>query len=373
MQELRIGINALYLIPGGVGGTEIYLRSLLSGLAAIDRNNQYVVFTNRETGLDIAPAQSNFTIESLNVRAAFRPGRIVVEQTSLLSAVRRSKLDVLLNAGFTAPLLASVPCVTVFHDLQHKRHPEFFRWFDLPFWCALLYGSAHRATRLIAVSEATRQDLLRFYKLDPAKIAVIPHGVDPKFFDIARERRQQTAEPLVLCVSTLHPHKNLERLIRVFARLRAKHPAYRLTIAGLRGFHTEVLERLVESLAAQDFVRLTGWIPREELYGLFRRAAVFVYPSTFEGFGMPVLEALAAGLPTSCSSVEPMPSVAGGAALYFDPNDDDALLDALLRLIEDPDLRCKLQTTGPERASGFTWSKAAERTLSVIRDAAQRR
>jgi glycosyltransferase involved in cell wall biosynthesis len=373
MQHLRIGINALYLIPGGVGGTEIYLRSLLAAFAAIDRHNQYVVFTNRETGPDIAPAQSNFTIEPLNVSAEFRPGRILVEQTSLPSAVRRMKVDVLFNAGFTAPLLSPVPCVTVFHDLQHKRHPEFFRWFDLPFWRALLYGSAHRSTRLIAVSEATRDDLLRFYKLDPAKIAVVPHGVDSAFFDISRERRRQTPEPIVLCVSTLHPHKNLERLIRVFARLRAKHPKYRLTIAGLRGFHTEVLEQLVESLGARDFIDLTGWIAREELYGLFRRAAVFVYPSTFEGFGMPVLEALAAGLPAACSSVEPLPSVAGEAALYFDPNNDEALFDALVRLIEEVELTTTLERLGPERAARFSWTKAAESTLAVVRDAVQRK
>jgi glycosyltransferase involved in cell wall biosynthesis len=356
MQPIRIGINALYLIPGGVGGTEIYLRSLLDGFAAIDRDNRYVIFTNRETGADIAPAQENFTVIPLNVRAQFRPGRILAEQTSLPAAVRRTGLDVLLNAGFTAPLLCPVPCVTVFHDLQHKRHPEFFRWYDLPFWRALLYGSAHRAARLIAISEATRNDLLHYYKLDRAKIAVVPHGVDPAFFTIGRERRQELTEPMILCVSTLHPHKNLERLIRAFAQLRAKYPEYRLTIAGLRGFHTEVLEQLVRSLGAEAFVRLTGWIPREELYSLFRGAALFVYPSTFEGFGMPVLEALAAGLPSACSSVEPMTSVAGEATLFFNPHDDGAVLQALVRLVEEPDLRARLAALGPERARQFSWT-----------------
>ena len=371
MQRLRIGVNALYLIPGGVGGTEIYLRSLLTGLAEIDHDNQYVVFTNRETGIDIAPEQSNFTVEPLNVRAAFRPGRILIEQTSLPSAVRRMRLDVLLNPGFTAPLLCAVPSVTVFHDLQHKRHPEFFRWFDLPFWRALLYGSAHRATRLIAVSDATRNDLLRFYKLDPGKIRVVPHGVDPAFFTIGRER--VSAQPMVLCVSTLHPHKNLERLIRVFTGLRASRPEYSLTIAGLHGFHTGILEGLIESLNARASVRLTGWIPREELYGLFRQAAIFVYPSTFEGFGMPVLEALAAGLPSACSSVEPIPSVAAGAAIYFDPHDDEAMLQALIRLMEEPELRARLAAQGPERAGCFSWNKTAESTLAVLREAAQRK
>ena len=146
MRPLRIGINALYLIPGGVGGTEIYLRGLLAGLAEIDPVNEYFIFTNRETGSGLAPASANFQQVPQHVRAVRRSSRLLWEQTVLpIEAVKR-KLDVMLNPGFTAPLLCPCPQVTVFHDLQHKRHPEYFRWFDLPFWrfflyCCLLYTS----------------------------------------------------------------------------------------------------------------------------------------------------------------------------------------------------------------------------------------
>src|SRR6202451_4619052 len=131
---IRIGVNALYLIPGGVGGTEIYLRNLLRGLAEIDAANQYVVFTSREAGADLIPDRPNFVQAPQPVNAAFRPARILWEQLRLPFAIRKHRIQVLLNPGFTGPLLCACPMVTVFHDLQHKRHPEYFRWFDLPFW-----------------------------------------------------------------------------------------------------------------------------------------------------------------------------------------------------------------------------------------------
>src|SRR5712691_11432458 len=326
---LRIGVNALYLIPGGVGGTEIYLRSLLAALAQIDRTNRYVVFTNRETGADLVPAGENWTLAPLDVRAVNRPARILCEQTELPLEARRRRLDVLFNPGFTAPVFAPCPSVTVFHDLQHKRQPGNFRWFDLPFWRILLYASAHRSTSLLADSEATRDDLIRFYRLPPERITVAPLGVEPAFFAIAQRRRP---EPYLLAVSTLHPHKNLDRLMRAFAQFRSLHSEFQLVIAGLRGLHAKPLEELRGELKLEGAVRFTGWIPREELYQLFAGAYAFFYPSTFEGFGLPVLEALAAAVPTACSNIQPVSGIAGDAALQFDPADTDAILDAMKRV-----------------------------------------
>ncbi len=369
MAALRIGVNALYLIPGGVGGTEIYLRSLLAALAEIDAENQYTVFTNRETGPDLLPRAANFLLAPQRVRAAFRPARILWEQTALPLAVRRRRLDVLFNPGFTAPLACSCPSVTVFHDLQHKRHPEYFRWFDLPFWRLLLYGSAHRSRLLLADSEPTRSDLLRIYGLAEEQVRAVPLGVEPAFFELGRQRCKP--EPFLLCVSTLHPHKNLERLVRAFAEIRRRRPEFRLVIAGLRGFHAVALEALIARLDQTAAVRLTGWIPRAELHALYRKTWAFVYPSTFEGFGLPVLEALAAGVPTACSAIEPLSSLAAEAALQFDPLDDAALLNALERLVSDGELRARLAAAGPPRAAQFSWRRTAEQTLAALREAAQ--
>ena len=369
MRPLRIGVNALYLIPGGVGGTEIYLRNLLRSLAKIDRTNEFFLFINRETGCDLAPAQANFHIAAQAVHGSFRPARILWEQTVLPMAIASHQVDVLLNPGFTAPILCGCPQVTVFHDLQHKRHPEHFRWFDLPFWRFLLFWSAHVSTALIADSEATRADLLRFYRLPDDKIRVIPLGVDPMFFEIAQARRP---EPMLLTVSTLHPHKNLDRLLRAFARFHRARPEFRLVIAGLRGFDTANLERLRQELGLSDAVEFTGWIPREDLYSLYARAFAFVYPSTFEGFGLPVLEALAAGVPAACSHIEPLAGTAGDAALQFDPQNENALLEAMTRLVSDEGMRAHLAAAGPQRAAQFSWHATARLTLDALVEAAQR-
>jgi glycosyltransferase involved in cell wall biosynthesis len=352
---MRIGVNALYLIPGGVGGTEIYLRSLLAALARVDSANEYLVFTNRETGADLVPSTPAFHYCPLPVSATNRPGRILYEQICLPTQAR---LDVLFNPGFTAPIFPRCRQVTVFHDLQHKRHPEFFRWFDLLAWQFLLWAAVRRSSALIAVSQTTHDDLLHYYQ---ASSTVIPHGVDERFFDL-RQSEADPKDPVLLCVSTLHPHKNHERLLRVFAQLRDRFPAWRLVLTGLKGFQADAVVAAVERLGLAGVVEITGWVDREQLYGWFRRARAFVYPSTFEGFGMPVLEALAADIPTACSNIPPLREVAGDAALFFDPHDDASMLEILTRLLQGE----RAPQSGVDRARLFSWDAAARATLAVL-------
>ena len=355
----RIGINALYLIPGGVGGTEIYLRELLEALARIDGDNLYFVFTNRETDAGLVPRQANFHRKAQPVRAKFRPARILWEQTVLPLAAARYSLDVLFNPGFTSPLLAPCPSVTVFHDLQHKRHPEYFQRLDLPFWRLFLWGAAHRSRHLIATSEATRADLQHFYRLAGKSITVIPHGVGQRFFALDRS----AIEPYLLYVATLHPHKNHERLLRAYARRPRRE---RLVLAGMTGFHAQSVRASIAELRLDDTVHVTGWIPREELYELYAHAYACIIPSTFEGFGMPVLEALASGIPTACSDIPPLRESAGDAALFFDPFDEDAIAAALDRITEDERLRRALAESGPRQARSFTWERTARQTLETL-------
>ena len=367
-QSLRIGINALYLIPGGVGGTEIYLRGLLSALAETDPLHSYFVFTNRETDADLVPAAANFEQVRQNVRAVSRLARLLWEQTVLPLMAVRLKLDVMLNPGFTAPLFCPCPQVTVFHDLQHKRHPEYFRWFDLPFWRFFLYGAAHVSRRLLADSAATAADLFRFYRLPESMVKVVPLGVDPVFFELGRRRRP---ERFLLAVSTLHPHKNLDGLLRAFAIFRRSHPDFRLVVCGMHGFFTGPLRELRDHLDLGDSVEFPGWIPREALHDLYARAWAFVYPSLFEGFGLPVLEALASAVPAACSAIEPIAGVAGDAALLFNPRDPVAFAQALDRITDDAALRGRLAALGPRRAEQFSWKATAASTLEALVSATQ--
>jgi glycosyltransferase involved in cell wall biosynthesis len=361
----RFGVNALYLIPGGVGGTEIYLRALLRALAQVDSVNRYFVFTNRETDAALIPEAANFTRVPQGVRASFRPGRILWEQTILPLAAAHLKLDAMLNPGFTAPLLCPCPQVTVFHDMQHKRHPEYFRWFDRPFWRFFLYWAAHRSQRLIAVSDATAADVLGYYPgISKDILRVVPHGVDSEF---ARVRERRRPEPFLLAVSTLHPHKNLDGLVRAFASFRRAHPGFRLVVCGMHGFFAGPLCDLRRELGLQEAVDFPGWIPREQVYDLFARAWAFVYPTRFEGFGLPILEALAAGIPSACSSIEPLKTLAGGAAEMFDPSDPEAMARAMARVTDDETLRAHIADAGPRQAAKYSWEAAARGTLEALR------
>jgi glycosyltransferase involved in cell wall biosynthesis len=345
---IRIGVNALYLLPGAVGGTEIYLRNLLGALADIDSENQYVVFTNRETGAELVPARPNFTHAPQPVRATLRPARILWEQFGLPFAAHKHRLNVLFNPGFTAPLLCGCPMVTVFHDLQHKRHPEYFRWFDLPFWDFFVWASARRSRGAIAVSQATADDLQRYYG---RSAQVIHHGVEREFLEIALRRHPKN---YLLCVSTTHPHKNLERLLRVHAQMKN---APKLILTGVRGFAAKEIESL-----ASASVEITGWVPREQLYEFYRAALGFIYPSTFEGFGMPVLEAMAAAVPVACSDIPPLREIAQSTVHFFDPTSDREIRDALLLLASG-----KLSTEAAQRrAAQFTWEKTARATLDYL-------
>jgi glycosyltransferase involved in cell wall biosynthesis len=372
MGSLRIGINALYLIPGGVGGTEIYLRSLLGALAHLATPHQFVVFVNAETGDGLGLTSAQFEVIKTGVRAQNRPWRLAWEQFVLPGQLRKHRIDVLLNPGFTAPVVASCPMVTVFHDLQHKRHPEYFRWFDLPFWQAFLYASAHRSRLIIAVSHATRRDFLDHYKVDESRVRVVHHGVDPRMFGIRAGFSPNGQRRYILTVSTLHPHKNFRRLLMAYAEFAQARGDIDLVIAGMRGFDAAEIDRSIIELGLQQRVKCTGWIRREELYRLFAGADAFVYPTTFEGFGMSLLEGMAAGLPVACSAIEPVRTLAGDAALLFDPQQTGEITSALSRIIEDDELRRTLGEAGPNRARDFNWEKCSRATLEVLVEAAAR-
>jgi alpha-1,3-rhamnosyl/mannosyltransferase len=251
----------------------------------------------------------------------------------------------------------------VFHDLQHKRHPEYFRWFDLPFWNFFLYWSARMSSLVLADSDVTAADLRTYYRLPEARMRVVPLGVDAAFAEIARRRRP---ERFLLSVATLHPHKNLDGLLRAFAIFRQNHPDFRLVVCGMHGFFTGPLHELRQQLGLCEAVDFPGWIPRENLLELYARAWAFVYPTLFEGFGLPVLEALSAGVPTACSAIEPVAEIAGDAALKFDPRNCEAMAAAIARITDDQEIRERLAAAGPLRASAFSWRATAEKTLQAL-------
>ena len=370
---LRIGINLLFLIPGGVGGTEIFTRNLLSALAEFDRVNEYFVFRNAETEPSIVPNERNFIDCPQPVNATFRPARIAYEQTLLVAAIARRRLDVVLNGGYTAPLLCNVPMVTVFYDLHYKVHPENFRAFDLFFWRLLLPASACRSTRLVTMSEAARTQLEEHYAWYGGGIDVVPHGIEARFEAIARSRAAKPSKGrYILAVSTLGPNKNYDGLLRAYRQFHERRPDVRLVIVGLKGSQSDALLSLRDELGLDEAVTFTGWIPREELYNLYEDALAFVYASKFEGFGIPVLEAIAAGIPTACSAIPSLGEIAATCARFFDPNDVDDLAEALYDITEPSASQSANVDIGRARAQTFGWEHSALTLVNSLRTAAYR-
>jgi glycosyltransferase involved in cell wall biosynthesis len=378
--RLRIGVNALYLIPGGVGGTEIYLRNLLEALARVDRRNHYYVFTNRETGPDLCPRAGNFELVPAAVPARVRPLRLVWEQTVLPLQASRLELDVMFSPGFTSPLLCGSAGVAVIHDLQHRKQPQNFGALERRAWDFFVWGSAKRSRRIVTVSESSRRDIVEAYGVDRSRVMVVRHGVEPDFFDLAGNARygedllREAGVPecrYLLAVSTVHPHKNWQRLLEAYAHVIREGRREHLVIAGLAGkAWREVQSRLLDAELAER-VYLLGWQPREVLLALFRHAQALVFPSTFEGFGMPVLEAMAAGIPVVCSDIQPLREIADGAAHFFDPSSSPALADALREMFANQALRDQFVERGLERAKQFTWTRAAEETLAALLEGAR--
>ncbi len=368
MKPLRIAVNALYLLPGGVGGTEIYLRQLLNALARVDQKNEYLVFTNQETGRHLAPVSARFRHFPQPIQAEIRPLRILYEQSSLPSIIERENVDLVFNPGFTSPKALHIPAVTVFHDLQHVHHPEFFRKRELPFWNLLLAQAVRSSAKIIAASETTRRDVIEHYNLTEKRVIAIPHGVEQEFFHL--ERAPDPENPFLLCVSTIDPNKNIEKLIKVFSGLRGEFPKLKLVLAGMRGSQTAKVEALVDELQLHSCVRITGWVSRTEIYRLYEKATVFVYPSTFEGFGLPVLEAMAARVPLACSRIAPLLEVAGDAASFFDPQSEQEMAQTIWHLLSDQEETMRQVERGRNRAGVFTWEASAGKTLAVFESVA---
>jgi glycosyltransferase involved in cell wall biosynthesis len=225
---------------------------------------------------------------------------------------------------------------------------------------------------VIAPSAATAADILRYYGVNRNRVHVVQHGVDPQMFVMQQRSPARRVRKEILSVSTLHPHKNFDLLIRAFAKFRVHRPDFDLVIVGLEGFAATNLKRLVSRLGLEQSVHLTGWISRQQVYRHFRNAFSFIHPSLFEGFGMSVLEALAAGVPSACSAIEPLVSITGSGCLYFDPTKESEILDALYRLTSDLALRHELHLRGPQIAKRYSWRASAQATLDILARVARR-
>jgi len=400
---MRIGVNTLPLFPGQIGGMETYTVNLLTHLTAIDRQHTYYLFVARYNR-DLFNAQFQYpnvvTVPTLSLQGLRyaergpakvagsvghrlpRLSRWLVNATAnahMLSNIRKHKIDLwfcpLINL---APGRIHIPSVVCIPDLQPAFHPEHYRK-DLSDWYRKrLPASCREATQIITLSEFSRSTMVERYGVAPEKIHAIPLAVGDEFLfskdeaalKAVRSKYNLPAQYAFYPANTW-PHKNHIALLKALRLLRAKYsnqlPCVFTGVA--RGGHEAFLEAAKElDLAGQ--VRLLGHVEKRDMPLLYRGASILIFPSLFEGFGLPLLEAMASECPVVCSSAASIPEVVGDAALLFDPHDPEAIADTMHQVLSDGGLRRALVQAGRERCGQFSWERTARETLKVLEEAA---
>ena len=370
---MRIGFD-ITAIPKAKSGVGFYVLNLLRALADIDKEDIFHIFSKKEDALLLDFAVDNF--RTIQCSMDNRLLRLWWEQAVLPRHMARNKLDVFHSPHYTIPLKCRIPTVTTFHDMTFFSHPEVHERSKVIFFQRMIRLAADRASAIIAVSESTKKDTVRFLGLPEDRIDVVYEGVDTDFYHPLGETdglepvraKYGLEKDFILFVGTLEPRKNIAGVIEAFSKVvREAKKEYNLVVAGTKGWNYQSVFELVQRLNIEQEVIFTGYVPEEELPRLFNAASVFVYPSFYEGFGIPPLEAMACGTPVVTSSISSLPEVVGDAGLLVDPNSSDAIADAILRILTDDGLRRELTKKGVERAKLFSWQKAADETLAIYR------
>ena len=358
---MKIAIDARKWHDYGIG---TYVRNVVRHLAQIDRETTYLLFCNPADESALRDLAENFVpvVES-------SAGYSLREHISLPLKLRSLGAELLHSPHYVRPLLCTIPSVVTIHDCIHLLFPQY-----LPNRMAFRYarfvmGSAIRNSSIVfTVSEASRADILRFYpSTDPAKVHVVPNAIDAELLvdpgEAERERvreRYQIRGRFVLFAGNVKPHKNLERLIRAFARVRCQegNEDLRLVVIGDDVSRYASLRRTADEAGVRQEVRFFGFVPHETLAALYRMATVFAFPSLYEGFGLPPLEAMACGTPVVTSRISSLPEVVGDGALLVDPYNEDDIAQGIARVLDDEDLRARLVARGLERAASYSWARS---------------
>ena len=370
---MHIAIDA-HSVGAKLGGNETYATNLIEALGEIDQTNRYTLYvTKREAIERFANRWPNFT-----VKLTLPHTPLVRIPLTLARELRRHPVDVL-HVQYTAPPLAPCPVVATIHDLAFEHLPETFNrrsWMQMRF---TIRRTAHRAAQIVTLSEYSRQDISKTYKIEPQRIMVTPAAARAGFApvtnetDLKRVRKTYGIEgDYILSLCSIQPRKNLVRLIEAYSLLHQSRPEVKLpqlVLAGKRGWlDGETFNAAKQSVGGSDIL-FTGYVADGDLPALYSGAACFVYPSYFEGFGLPILEAMQCGAPVIAGNRTSIPELVADAGLLFDPFDTNALVEGLKRILDDGDYRAGLRAKGFLRAGEFSWKVTAQLTLKAYEKA----
>ena len=393
---MRIGINAQLLSMSDTyraAGVSNYIYNLLRNLSAMDGADCYTIFTGK-WAKDAQLRQNlnlgcNFTLRPSSFPTDRPMLRLIWEQTVFAAA--SSGMDITHGPVNVAPLLSAAPSVVTIHDLafllfSDKHLPAKRRYLAL-----MTRLSARRASTVLTVSESTRADVLRLLKLPPEKVIAVPIAIDEEYRYLGNDtafcagvaefkRRRGLPERYFLYLGTLEPRKNIPALLRCYADLRRQEAGKqsadaipKLVIAGPKGWLYDQIFAQVKELNLEDSVMFPGFVPREEIVWWYNAALAFVYLSVHEGFGLPVLQALACGVPVIVNNTSALPEVVGDAGLLVAAEQQETVTEAMRSLANSADLREMLRIKGLARATHFSWRQTAVKTLEIYAAAAQKR
>ena len=369
---MRIAIDVRKLHDFGVG---TYVRNLVHWLARLDQESEYVLICRREDCEGVEQLGRNF--RPLPDRSA---NYSVAEQLTVPLDLARVRADLFHAPHYVLPALTPCRSIVTIHDCIHLRFPQYLpsrlahTYARVSFWIA-----ANRSARVLTVSEASKRDIMRFCPIPEEKIDVIYNAIDDRFSQPPPEtqitqvrERYQLHDRFLLYSGNVKPHKNLERLIDAFARLR-RHgfEDLKLLITGSEISRYATLRRAVHRYNLHQHVRFLGFLSPETLATLYRLADGFVFPSLYEGFGLPPLEAMASGTPVLTSNVSSLPEVVDDAALLVDPYDSASIADGMRQILCDDALRARLISRGRVRAASFSWEESVNRVLTIYRRVAR--
>jgi glycosyltransferase involved in cell wall biosynthesis len=367
---VRIAIDARKIRDYGIG---TYVRNLLRQLARQDDRHEYVVLCHAQDRKTVEPLGPRFRAVVENAGAYS-----MREQFAIPMDLRRDAIELFHAPHYVLPPLTPCRSVVTIHDCIHLRFPQYLpSKVGYAYARAQMWTATHRAARVMTVSEASKRDILRYFRVPESRIDVIYNAIDERYWQepnpeaIARVReRYQLDGPFVLYAGNIKPHKNLERLIESFHLLRQQNDMkdVLLLIIGDEISKYATLRRAVHRHKLHKHVRFFGFVADQTLAALYRLARVFVFPSLYEGFGLPPLEAMASGTPVITSNVSSLPEVVGDAALLIDPYEPEAIADAMRRVLTDASLRADLRRRGLSRARDFSWERSITRVRQIYEE-----
>ncbi|MEA2447019.1 MAG: hypothetical protein QOK47_656 [Actinomycetota bacterium] len=368
---LKIGINLLWMVPGVVGGSETYTTRLLHGLWERSGDLDYTIYALPQFASAHPDLASKFDVQYAPLTGQWKSFRVAGENSWLAAQTRRKKIKAVHHAGGILPMIPAPRPILTIHDLQYLFYPEYFTRTKLTYLIVMTPRSAEAARLIITPSEYTRRTVIERLNIDPSVVVTVPHGISPREDRVVTtdvRERYSLPGPFFLYPAATYPHKNHLVLIDGFAKLLKVHPDAHLVLTGPKGWTewktaTDMAERLeheIEHLGIGEHVHILGYVPGRDLDGLYQEAVALTFPSRFEGFGAPVLEAMSRGCPVIAADATATPEVIHDAGRLVSPDNPEDWCRAMQEVLEDTELRTSMAKAGIERAQEFGWTRSAE-------------